>query len=66
MHIYSQNKPNKFKRVLFARQKVEVNCILGQRISSDGRIRAEVHCETLEELCTFGHSEQKAWNGEMR
>jgi hypothetical protein len=30
MHIHSQNKPKKFKQTLYACQKADGNCFLGQ------------------------------------
>jgi hypothetical protein len=31
-----------------------------------GTTMSEAYCRTLEELCTAGHSEQKAWNADIQ
>jgi hypothetical protein len=40
MHTHSPNKPKKFKQTLFACQKAEGSCFLGQERSANGGIHA--------------------------
>jgi hypothetical protein len=41
MHTHSPNKPKKFKQLLYACQKADGNCFLGQESSTDDGIHAQ-------------------------
>jgi hypothetical protein len=74
-HIRSQNKLKMFKQTLFACQKADGNCFLGQNkkgvlmvkfMQQGTTITSEVYCETLNKLRRAGHSEKKTWNTDIR
>jgi hypothetical protein len=55
MHTHLPNKPKKYKQTLFACQKADGNCFLGQdrkgvlmvEFMQRGTIMSEVDCETI-------------------
>jgi hypothetical protein len=72
MHTRSPNKPEMFKQTLSTRKLMAYafrdrkGVLMVELMQQAFTVTSEVYYETLKKLCRAGHSEQKAWNADIR
>jgi hypothetical protein len=72
MHTHSPDKVKIFKLTLSVRKIMAAlfwdreGVLMVEFMQQGTAVTSEVYCETLKELHRAGHSEQEAWNADIR